>query len=273
MKIAILGPKGTFSDLAGINYLSQIKEKGDLFYFSTIEETVKSLQYDTIDLAIVPLENTLDGYVQLTLDLLLEESVKIIDDISIPIHFKLMGNITSLNDIKSLYVQFKTQGQCKKIIRSLNKGISIITTESNMHSFNYLLNGADGDASIVPLHIEDERIPFTLNEVADINDNYTRFIVLTKKDIYSNNHDKAKFKVSLYITPKEDKPGLLFSILKSFAEYQINLTSIMSRPTKRKIGSYNFYLEFDCLKEEKNQVIEILDKLSLILPLKVLGIY
>ena len=102
MKIAVLGPEGTFSEVAVKKYLNMNSLKGELIYFSSIEESVKALRYETIDLAIVPLENLLDGFVQLTLDLLLEEKVKIVSDIDVPIHFDLLGNVDKKEDIKRI---------------------------------------------------------------------------------------------------------------------------------------------------------------------------
>lgn len=167
MKIAVLGPKGTFSESAGIQYLKERKTEGEILYFSSIGETVKSLRYPSVDLAVVPLENSSDGYVQETLDLLLKEEVCIVNQVEIPIRLKLMGNVDSLEGIRNLYVQFKAKGQCRNLIRSL-KGVSLIVTESNVDAFLRLKACRPGDAAIVPSHLSAEGMPFVLDDAGII---------------------------------------------------------------------------------------------------------
>ena len=116
MKIAILGPKGTFTELALEKYKDKIKEEYICGYFSTINETVLALN-NGYDMAIVPIENTLDGYVQRTLDLLLENDSYIIDQVTVPVQFKLVSDYP-LNELENLYVQFKAMGQCNNFINS-----------------------------------------------------------------------------------------------------------------------------------------------------------
>lgn len=270
MKVSILGPKGTFSDVAYIKYQESINEKMNVLYYSTIEEAVKALNTEA-DFCIVPIENSLDGYVQLTLDLLLEEDIQIIDEISIPVHFKLMGNVNSIEEIKRIYVQFKASGQCRKILSSL-KSAKIISTDSNMISYEKLLNRVEGEASIVPNHIDDKDTKFIIDDVADNKENFTRFIVVTKIKEHILK-DVEKIRIPIFVIPKEDRPGMLFEILKEFALSKINLTSIMSRPTKKKLGTYNFYIEIEAFKKDYVNIIETLSVIKSKFDVKILGIY
>ena len=273
MKIAVLGPEGTFSEVAVKKYLNMNALKGELIYFSSIEESVKALRYETIDLAIVPLENLLDGFVQLTLDLLLEEKVKIVSDIDVPIHFDLLGNVDKKEDIKKVYVQFKAENQCRKIIRDI--GANVISTSSNILSYKHLENRIYGEASIVPSHINDSSVPFIIHDVADSKENYTRFIILKReKDKESSSSiSKEKVKVSIFVVPEVDRPWLLFDILKVFKEHSINLTAIMSRPTKTKLGMYNFYIEFESYSSSIDTIYKVIDVLKENNHIKILGIY
>lgn len=266
MKIAVLGPKGTFSESAGIQYLKERETEGEILYFSSIGETVKSLRYPSVDLAVVPLENSSDGYVQETLDLLLKEEVCIVNQVEIPIRLKLMGNVDSLEGIRNLYVQFKAKGQCRNLIRSL-KGVSLIVTESNVDAFLRLKACRPGDAAIVPSHLSAEGVPFVLDDVGDHSSNFTRFVVLRKGKFSSG---KGK-KISLFVLPETDRPGVLFSILEKFARAGINLTSIMSRPRGGKIGAYNFYLEAEV--GDESALDKALAGLKRETDVRILGIY
>lgn len=131
MKMAILGPKGTFSELAYLKYQEKTNCPFSCGFFNTIDETIKSL-YNGYDYAIVPIENTLDGYVQRTLDLLLEENIYIVDQVTIPISFKLVSN-TKIEEIDNLHVQFKAYGQCINFLNNYHN-IKFINTDSNVTS-------------------------------------------------------------------------------------------------------------------------------------------
>ena len=289
MKIGVLGPKGTFSDKAYLKFKKyvnkQLEKKGEnidleVEYFPTIDEVFFS---DSIDLGLVPIENTLDGYVQRTLDLLLEENVHIIDETFVPVQFSLVGNVSSL-------VQFKANGQCRQFINTL-KGVEIVSTESNMDSY-YKIGDTKGYAAIVPQHIaEEETGRFVVENVTDMYSNYTRFVLFDRGGV-TTEHLKAEFgkphnmdghivdkrtsdkvRIPVYIMPKEDKPGLLFHILKCFYEKEINLISIMSRPTKQAMGTYNFYIEIDTYCDRLDVIIDALTQIGGENGIKILGVY
>ncbi|MDD6301976.1 MAG: prephenate dehydratase domain-containing protein [Bacillales bacterium] len=254
MKILVLGPIGTFSYLVALKYK---KEKDEIIPYSTIDEVVSHLKNED-DIALVPIENTLDGYVQRTLDLLYEENVYIVEEVKSPVSFDLVGNCESIKDIKKLYVQFKANGQCRKFINSLNNDIEIINTESNMESYNNAKKHEEGVASIVPSHINDQDFSLFIPRVTDYEENETRFVVLKKK--FNNDFEQnRKIRVSLFIIPTFDHAGLLYGILKKFYYGNINLSAIISRPKKTEIGKYNFYIEFIIPTEQYDTVYKFLN--------------
>lgn len=294
MKIAILGPKGTFSDKAYFEYDKYYKQQNtdseplEPVYFPNIDDVFNSVDADKdfaniCDIGIVPIENTLDGYVMRTLDLILEKNICILDENMVKVQFSVVGNVKSKDDINKLYVQFKSHGQCRKFINTLNE-VSICTTESNMESYYRIENNA-GEAAVVPKHIADiETERFVINNVTDANNNYTRFVIFKRGKCDSTEINSVKQRISLkgnsaricipvYIMPKIDRPGILFEILRSFYENKINLISIMSRPTKQEIGTYNFYIEIDALYEKIDIILKTLDKIKVNNDIKVLGIY
>lgn len=296
MKIGVLGPKGTFSDKAYLKFKKyvnkQLEKRGETIdleveYFPTIDEVFFS---NSIDLGLVPIENTLDGYVQRTLDLLLEENAHIIDETFVPVQFSLVGNVSSLDEIEKLFVQFKANGQCRNFINTL-KGVEIVSTESNMDSY-YKIGDTKGYAAIVPQHIaEEETERFVVENVTDMDSNYTRFVLFDKGDVGIDNlkqefgkphnmdghivekRTSDKVRIPVYIMPKEDKPGLLFHILKCFYEKDINLISIMSRPTKQAMGTYNFYIEIDTYCDRLDVIIDALSQIGGENGIKILGVY
>ena len=288
MKIAILGPEGTFCDKAYEEYKnsqSGIDLKPE--FYPSVDEVFAAVE-EGCDLGIVPVENTLDGYVQRTLDLLLEQDVHVIAENRVPVHFSLVGNVSELSEIKKLYVQFKTNGQCRRFIRELSPE-KIITTESNMESF-YAIGDEPGAAAIVPHHILSKAGDrFIVEDVTDATSNFTRFCVFEKGVIPSDfltaeamvpfmresagAPSEGLVGMSAFIMPAVDRPGILYMILRNFYENQINLVSIMSRPTKQSLGTYNFYIELQAPTNRLDKMLDTLNQIHVYNDIKVIGVY
>ena len=300
MKIAVLGPKGTFCDKAYLEYAKLSGCDLEPVYCSTIDDVFQTVcdkeesinSDEGCELGIVPIENTLDGYVQRTLDLLLEKEVSIIAENKVEVQFSVVANTDSLKDVKKLYVQFKANGQCRKFINGLDN-VHIIETQSNMESY-YRLDEGNNAAAVVPRHIamEEENNGskrLVINDITDAKNNHTRFVVIKKgnvvcseikelitdgfkKDRQSEGRNK-KIRIPIYVMPSVDKPGILFNILKSFYDSQINLMSIMSRPTKQELGTYNFYIEIDGACEKADDIADVFDNIADEYGLKILGVF
>lgn len=303
MRIAVLGPEGTFSDKAFAEYNKRYMEhhgKTDAMegekaglkavYCATIDDVFAQVcaqadeSAESCELGIVPIENTLDGYVMRTLDLLLERNVHIIDEEQVPVQFSLVANADKTEDIDTLYVQFKANGQCRQFINSM-RNVKIVTTESNMESY-YNIGGTYGAAAIVPQHIAETEKRFVIKNVTDAGSNFTRFVIFGKdcikedilackqpEELVYSMEKTEKVRIPVYIMPAVDRPGILYAILRSFYENQINLISIMSRPTKQEMGTYNFYIEIDGLRKRLDVILDTLNQIRVYNDIKILGIY
>ncbi len=272
IRLAVLGPKGTFSDSASALYIQQSGAEMERVYFSTIDEAFHSVGKGC-DMGIIPIENTLDGYVQRTIDLLSEEDVHIKEELTIPVQFALLANAKNKDDIKRLYVQFKANGQCRHFLDSLS-GVTVITTESNMESFYKLESGIEGDAAIVPAHIvENYNTKLKLENITDSLSNFTRFVVIVPGKPCENIEDGMDFKAPVYISPEVDRPGMLFDILSGFQKNDLNLVSIISRPTKKEMGTYNFFMEIKSHSNKKDVLLRVLDELGKDYGIKLMGMY
>lgn len=268
-KIAVLGPKGTFSDVACHRYLDSIKEMAEIVFFPTILKTaVEGLE---LDYAILPFENTLDGYVMETIDAIMKYDYQIIAEVICPISFNFVSYEKELAEIKDIFVQFKTKGQCLNFLQ--NHDFHIHMTESNIDSLNQLEENKINYGAIIPAHTVNDTYPLVMHGVEDQEHNETRFLVVTTKDIKPN--FKKEIKVSLSIYALADRPGILYQILAHFERHNINLTSVMSRPTKKELGNYNFYIEFLIQESDRMKVDLILEDLKKQsdFKIKVLGIY
>ena len=271
-KVAVLGPRGTFSDSASQAYINTLSEPVEQVYYSSIDEAMYGIGEDC-DFGIVPVENTLDGFVDRTLDILLERDLHISEEIGIPVQFSLVANTDTAEEIEKLYVQFKANGQCRNAIDSLG-GVEIISTESNMQSFEIVKRGKRGEAAIIPRHMLDRAgCTFSIDNATDSENNVTRFVIVRPGRYEINVRKDSQVRVSFFVVPNRDELGMLFNILRAFSENNLNLVAIMSRPTKKDLGTYNFYMEIRADDSDVDTIIRTVDDVKRTYGLKTLGFY
>lgn len=266
MKLATLGPIGTYASIAANIYDYDIEK----LYFRSINEVFKAVNEDIY--AIIPYENSLDGFVQQSMDLLINDRFQIIDELYLPVTFSVVGNVNKEEEIKRIFVQFKAKGQCLNFINQFPNA-AIMNTESNMISLEEVKKGIHGDVAIIPTHSYEDTFPFGIKDVTDAKNNQTRFLVIKQRDkieLQKEGHIKA----TIVVTAINDRPGMLYDILGCFYQKSINLVSIVSRPTKSEIGKYHFFIEiaFDNNIHMIEEAIEEIKKNN-DLKIIVLGIY
>jgi prephenate dehydratase len=237
-KIAVLGPRGSFTDIASDFICS------DKVYFETIPEIIKMLNKGKVKLAVIPIENSIHGTVIETLDGINYFDLHIIKSITLPIHhcFAVLPNNTSIDKILS---HSQALMQCSDFIEHNYPNANLINTLSTSDAFQELKEkqlvnsaaiGPVKAAKIYGLDILNENIE---NEKM----NKTKFVVLSRNIINPPNKDAIK--TSLVIIPFNERQGLLFNLLKFFADEKINLTKIESRPLRNELGKYIFYIDID----------------------------
>lgn len=270
--IAVLGPKGTFTEMATKKYLASQDVEMNLKYYTSIRRTFQAIE-NGCTLGVIPIENTLDGFVQIILDLLTHSELKIIHEIVLPIRFSLVANCDDIKEITRVYTQFKTHNQCLNFLESMGE-IEIVTTASNSISYHNILEGNKNEAAIVPNHTLMDNTDFGLvvKDIADSLENETRFIILSKK---LNDEDvmDVDWKTLFVVSDDLDRPGLLCDILTVFSEKGINLRSIISRPKKTGLGSYNFFIEVDGCYQRDHDVRQAIMKVMEGFNIKILGSY
>ena len=236
-KLITLGPSGTFSEVAALKLSEALNEEYKIEFYPTISLAAKNIAANGF--GILPFENTLDGYVQETLDMLHKYNFYILNDISVPVHFSFVSKNSNIANVKKIYVQFKAKGQCLDFINE--HGFEIIETENNVTSYERLKNSGDTYGAIIPMHLDMSPFKCVIENVEDSKNNNTRFLVLS-----TNEANKAELcsKCSLILEALIDEPGILIEALVKFYALKINLNAIMSRPTKEGLGKYYFYTEF-----------------------------
>jgi prephenate dehydratase len=268
LRIATLGPKGTFSDIAATRYQLQQNQDSEIHYFGSIKQALQSIG-SSCDIGVLPIENLSEGYVSVVLDHLINEKLYIIDELVLPIKFSFVSKKKEYNKIKSMYVQYVAKGQCSEFIDSLGN-IEIIFTESNIQS---LESARINSSAIVPTASFDrDEFNIIKDNVNDYINNETRFFVLSNSYAEYKFSISQKIKTSIVILDDYDRPGLLCEVLKSFSKRNINLTSIISRPTKSELGRYNFFIELEGCRQNE-LVSQALEELNSVYKIKLMGSY
>ncbi|MDQ0194584.1 prephenate dehydratase [Paenibacillus wynnii] len=260
MKIAYLGPKGTFSEEAATQYFND--DEVEFYMYDTIPDVIEAIGEYKVDKAIVPLENTIEGTINMTIDSLISfDKLFIEGEFILPVSLHLLANKgTNLSEIKEVWSISPILTQCRKYIRKRNikslqydSSASAAATLKNIGRIDVAAIGSRSLANILDLNIIDWNIQ-------DNADNQTRFIIISN----NKNTDTDLKKTMFVITPGQDQPGILSSILNVFTALVINLSWIESRPTARKLGVYRFFLEANnhCSEMTIKKAVTILETLG-----------
>ena len=268
--IGYLGPRGTFSQEAAKQYILD-KEGFDLREFNTIPDLMSIVQKGEIYGAVVPIENSIEGAVNETMDMLSsEEELKIVGEVVVRIKENLLVKKgTKIKDIKTIISHPQPIGQCRKYIQQTFPEADISFVYSTASAAEAVANG-NGDmaaiGSIAASEVYDLEIFAT--DIQDSRSNLTRFVVVSKEYGKRTGIDKTSIVFST-----EDKPGSLYRVLDIFNLWDINMTRIESRPAKNKLGKYVFFVDIIGHWEDE----DIKDALTMIERkssyLKVLGSY
>lgn len=270
-KIAYLGPPGTFTEEAldkFIKDLSQVRK----ISFSTIADVIRSVGRGEADEGLVPMENSIEGSVNITQDILTFESeAKIIGEVTIPVKHSLIGKKKiKLDNIKKVISHPHATAQCRKFLSTKLKSAEVIAANSTAEAVKILKKENDDIAAIgtkTAAKIYDLEI--IENDIEDNKDNKTRFVFIGNSIQQKTGNDKT----SIVCFLKEDRPGSLYNILKEFACRNINLTRLESRPAKKDLGDYVFMIDLEGHLHDENifEAIEVLRKSVYLV--KILGSY
>ncbi|QLK86425.1 prephenate dehydratase domain-containing protein [Staphylococcus sp. 17KM0847] len=253
MYLYYLGPQGTFSYLAAQQYCNDKHEHIVLSPKNQLHEVMTALIDDTDGQAIVPIENAIEGTINIVADTLVEQPFTVVGEVFLDVTFGLyVKSSQSLASIKKVYSIGPAISQTQKFIQ--RHQLAYAYTHSTISALDYI---NDTTAAIAPLG-SGEMYGFTpiATHIEDYPHNQTRFLVLQHADTVKHHSGRSCL---LVITPQQDKPGLLASILNTFALFNVNLSWIESRPLKTQLGMYRFFVQAVCPDQQ------VLDKIRTIL--------
>ena len=263
--VAFLGPEGTFTAIAvrelfgeSITPLPQ----------RTIQDVFQQVEAGAAQYGVVPIENSTEGSVTYTLDELVETSLVILSEKFVRVTYSLLSRDRDMSSIRKIYTHPQTIGQCKGWIRANLPNAEVISVDSTSRAAE-LASREEGSAAISSgLAAEIYGLNTLATMLEDSRQNYTRFFLLGTKAGRPTGNDKTSI-----VCAVKDRPGALLKLLKPFSDAGINMTKIESRPDKKKIWEYNFYIDF--MGHTDDAVVrKALDRIkSETLFLKILGSY
>lgn len=264
MIIGALGPEGSYSEKAvQIWILRHRLDSVEIQYFADIEDAFLAVIQKKSDLSIVPIENSIEGSVGVTLDLLHENGVEIVGEIVVKIEHCLLSK-GGPEKIKVILSHPQGLAQCRHFLKKYFPEAELRSTGSTSHAARLAGEFEEMAAIASPEAAECYRLKVLLPNIQDRKQNYTRFIALraagknTAEQVFEQvlcdtedktnrpeNSSHSAFKTSIIVYLEKDRPGALYEILGAFAKNKINLTRIESRPSKKELGDYHFYIDFE----------------------------
>ena len=239
-KIAYLGPEGTFTHQAAE---SRFGAMSNYLSLNSIESVFKELEAKRAKFGVVPIENSRDGVVGETLDLLSKSSVKIVAELYMSIHISFATKAASLKNVKRIYSKDKGFGECREFLNEYDlMNIEHIPVESTAKAA--ILASEDEESAAICSHIAAKLygVPVMFENIEDVHDNATRFIILSDFKNGVSGDDKTSILAKL---KDANEAGSLVHFLSDFDAAKINLSKIESRPSKESGGfGYWFYIDF-----------------------------
>jgi chorismate mutase/prephenate dehydratase len=235
MRVAFLGPKATFSHLAT---MEQFGLSAELIPQKSIPAVFEEVEKDRALYGVVPVENSTEGVISHTLDMFMESELKIQSEILLEVSHYLLSKTGRMEDIKKVYSHPQPLAQCRNWLEENLPHIPLVDVASTTmaaqivsEDYSAAAIASEYAASVYDLKVVRERIEDQVN-------NFTRFLVIGKKQTDASGDDKTSLMFAV-----KDEPGILYRMLEPFASRGVNLCKIESRPMKKKAWEYVFFLD------------------------------
>lgn len=248
-QIGYLGPKGTFTETAADALFPDEK----LVPHSTIPECMEAVRSGKLDYCVVPLENAIEGSVNLTMDYLFHErTLSIVGEVVVPIRQHFMVHPDRVEDwmnVDKVYSHPQAISQTHHFLKNTLPDAETSFTNSTAAAAEWVKNHPEENAGAVgnSLAAQMYGLVTVRQDVHDYDNNHTRFVVLNRErvDFKSDNPPHIRDKTTLTVTLPHDFSGALHQVLSAFAWRKLNMSKIESRPTKTGLGNYFFIIDVD----------------------------
>ena len=254
--IGYLGPDGSFTHQALKSFLENPKNSGKTYGFPifvpllTISQVIDSVSAGKIQAGIVPFENSIEGSVNEAFDELIKSSqkVNINYEIVIPIEHCLITQGKNLAEIKKVFAHSQALSQCRTYLKNSLPEAVLEPVSSNSLAVQMTSESKDSSLAAIGPAAASEiyNVPILKKGINDEKENYTRFVLISTETMALTGKDKTTIAFSI----PHDKAGSLVQVLSAFSNENINLLSITSRPSKKTLGEYVFFIDVEGHRED-----------------------
>lgn len=265
IKVAYLGPEGTFTHLAALRHFGS---SASYIPVESIKATFDAVESNKAEYGLVPIENSNEGVVSYTLDMFMDYDLKIAAEILLEISHNLVSKSGDKSKIKRIYSHPQATAQCRVWLERNLPGVSVFEATSTSRAADIASKDEETAAISSELAAKLYDLNFVEKHIEDNKKNYTRFLMISKDYPAKTGNDKTSVMFSL-----KDRPGALYESLQPFMESNINLTKIESRPSKRRAWEYIFFTDMEGHIEDETVLKAIEKTKDNCLYLKHLGSY
>ena len=239
LKVAFLGPEGTFTQAAVLKHFGSSVRALPL---PAIDEVFHEVEGGVADFGVVPIENSSEGTVNHTLDMFLTSGLKICGEVELRISHFLMGKMRGLDAVKRICAHPQALAQCRGWLDDQLPEADRVGVSSNAEGARRARDERGTAAIAGRAAAEIYGLTLLANEIEDRQDNTTRFLVIGRKLFNSSGADRTTLLVS---TSGTDDAGALFRLLEPFAQHRVNMTRIESRPSRKRKWDYVFFIDVE----------------------------
>ncbi len=264
LQIAYLGPQASFTNLAAVRKFGSQVEYSSC---TTISEVFAKVENGDCDYGVVPIENSIEGAVTNTFDLLVDSELKICAHSVMEISHNLLSK-TTIDKVRKVYSKSEVFAQCRNWLHQHLPEVELIEVSSSARAAQ-LAGKEKGTAAVASLLAADlYHLQILKKGIEDFSHNVTRFLVIAKSDANPTGNDRTSILFSI-----RDKVGALHDMLAPFYKHGINLTKIESRPSKKKAWDYYFFVDFEGHRDDPKVQTALKHLDGMCKYLKVLGSY
>lgn len=265
LNVAFLGPEGTFTQQAAHKHFGHAVKTVAV---PTINDIFNSVERDDCEFGVVPVENSTEGVISHTLDRLLTSSLAICGEVEIRIHHNLLSLAESLADIRTVYSHSQSLAQCRQWLSKHLPQAECLPVSSNAEAARLATLNEQAAAIAGVTAAEVYNLPMLATNIEDEANNTTRFFIVGKQISTPTGRDKTTLVLST-----ANQSGALYKILEPFANANVDMLSIESRPSRQGLWDYVFFIDIEGHAEDEkvaNALALLQDKVKM---LKLLGSY
>ncbi len=265
LKVAFLGPEGTFSQAAVLKHFGHSVRT---LAAPSIEEAFHDVEAGIADFGVVPVENSTEGSVSNTLDMLMTTPLVISGEIELRIRQHLLGRMNSLDQVRKVYSHQQSLAQCRAWLDQRLPGVEQIAVASNAEAAR--LAAAESGAAAIAGETAAEvyGLELLMANIEDRPDNTTRFVIIGRELARPSGRDKTSLLLS-----SRHKVGALQELLYPLAQHKVSMTRIESRPSRRGKWDYVFFVDVEGHREDQNLAQALQDLEGAAAWYRVLGSY